>query len=343
MKTFQCDNCGTAVFFENSLCLGCGCTLGVMPRSYEIRSVTVGENGEATGRDGKLYRLCKNSLDYGCCNQFVDAGHESPYCGSCLFTEMTPDLGKEENLGLWAEMEREKRRLLFSLFQLGISPVSKSEDPVKGLSFHFLSEEESDAKVLTGHSNGVITIELGEADKAMLEARRQQLGERYRTLLGHFRHEIGHYYWDRLIADAGKIDEFRAVFGDESVSYGDALRAHYAKPADDFWKEDFISSYAASHPWEDWAETFAHFLHMRDVVETSRAVGLIADDESECVSDFRASIKLWLNTSLRINQLGRSIGSGDLYPFVLSDRVIEKMEFIHGVVYAAGALSNPQD
>jgi len=339
MKTFHCDNCGTAVFFENNLCLGCGSTLGMMPGSYEMRSVTVGENGEAIARDGKTYRFCKNWNEYNCCNQFVDAGHESPYCRSCVLTEVTPDLESGENRRLWAEMERAKRRLLFSLSQLGIFPKPKSEDPAKGLAFRFLAEGKE--PVMTGHFQGLITIALAEADKAELEARRMQLGERYRTLLGHFRHEIGHYYWDRLIADGGLTDEFRAVFGDESVSYGDALTAHYAKTPDDLWKTDFITSYAASHPWEDWAETFAHFLHMRDVVETSRAVDLIVDGGIECISDFQASMKLWLSTTFRINQIGRSIGSGDLYPFVLNNRVIDKMRFIHGVVFSAGASHGP--
>ena len=172
-------------------------------------------------------------------------------------------------------MERAKRRLLFSLFQLGVSPVPKSKDSAKRLSFRLLAEGEK--KVMTGH------------------------------------------------------------FGDESVSYADASKAHYAKPPDDLWKAEFISSYAASDPWEDWAEAFAHFLHMRDVVETSRAVDLIVDGGVECISDFEASMKLWLSTTFRINQIGRSIGSGGLYPFVLNDRFIEKMRFIHGVVFAAGA------
>jgi hypothetical protein len=337
MKTFQCDNCGTAVFFENIRCLGCGSTLGIVPSSFEMLSVKDGTNGIVTGSDGQPYRFCKNSLDYGSCNHLVKAADASLICRTCHFTEIAPDLTIEANRELWAVMEQAKRRLLFSLFQLGIPPLSKFEDPVKGLSFCFLAEGQGHEKVITGHMDGVITISLAEADKANLEARRQQLGERYRTLLGHFRHEIGHYYWDRLIADGGKIDEFRAEFGDESVNYADALQAHYTKPADDFWKNDFISAYAASHPWEDWAETFAHFLHMQDVVETSRSVGLIAEEGIGIIPDFATNISLWLNTSFRMNQLGRSIGSGDLYPFVLNDRVIKKMEFIHNVVFAAAA------
>ncbi len=333
MRTFQCDNCNSPVYFENIRCLGCGSTLGIMPDTYSVRSVKTGPEGQAVGRDGKSYRFCKNSVQYASCNQLVNAGEASPYCLSCRFTEITPDLGFEVNRELWAEMERAKRRLLFSLFQLGIQPVPKSADPVKGLAFRFLVD--SVKPVITGHENGVITISLAEADFATREIRRQQLGENYRTLLGHFRHEIGHYFWDRLISDAGRISEFRAVFGDESVSYEVALRNHYAKPRDNSWKTGFISRYAAAHPWEDWAESFAHFLHMRDVLETSHAVGLVGTVDE---SDFRKNMEQWLSTTFRLNQLGRSIGSGDLYPFVLTEGVIAKMEFIHDVI--AGASGN---
>ncbi len=298
-----------------------------MPDTYGVRSVKPGAEGKALGLDGKTYRFCKNSVDYGSCNQLVDAGETSPYCLSCRFTEITPNLTFQVNRELWSEMERAKRRLLFSLFQLGIQPVPKSADPVKGVAFRFLTDSAS--PVITGHENGVITISLSEADEATRIARRQKLGENYRTLLGHFRHEIGHYFWDRLIRDGGKHSEFRAVFGNESVPYEAALRAHYAKPHDDSWKANFVSRYAASHPWEDWAESFAHFLHMRDVLETANSVGLV---NIEGVSDFKRSMELWLSTTFRLNQLGRSIGSGDLYPFVLTNRVIEKMEFIHDVI-----------
>ena len=334
MKTFHCDNCNAPVYFENIRCLGCGSTLGIMPETYEVRSVKTGPNGQALGRNGKSYRFCKNSVEYASCNQLVDGGENSPYCLSCRFTEITPDLAFEVNRELWAEMERAKRRLLFSLFQLGIQPLPKSADAVKGLAFRFLVDNVQ--PVITGHENGVITISLAEADKATRETRRQQLGESYRTLLGHFRHEIGHYFWDRLISDGGKIQEFRGIFGDESVPYEGALRSHYAKAPDNSWRTGFISRYAAAHPWEDWAETFAHFLHMRDVLETARAVGLIETDGG---GDFRRSMELWLATSFRLNQLGRSIGSGDLYPFVLTDRVIEKMEFIHGVIASSASIN----
>lgn len=330
MKTFQCDHCHTPVYFENIRCLCCGSTLGIFPESYEVHSVAVGKGGVLTGDNGKRYRFCRNSIDHGCCNQLVAEGDSSDICLSCRFTEVTPDLTFGANRILWARMEQAKRRLLFSLVKLGIPPVPKSPENAKGLAFRFLVD--NGQGILTGHENGVITITLAEADDATREARRQQMGERYRTLLGHFRHEIGHYYWDRLIADGGRLEAFRGAFGDERTDYQAALKAHYATAADDSWRSGYISRYASSHPWEDWAESFAHYLHMRDVVETSRAVGLIrGTDMSERMS-FMETKDAWLATSFRLNELGRSMGTGDLYPFVLSDAVIRKMEFIHDVI-----------
>ncbi|MEP2775794.1 MAG: putative zinc-binding metallopeptidase [Luteolibacter sp.] len=335
MLTFHCDTCSSPVFYENIRCLTCGSTLGIIPGTYEVNSVKATDGGLLMANNGKSYRFCKNSVDYACCNQLVLADDPAVYCRSCQFTEITPNLTFENNRKLWVVMEKAKRRLLFSLFRLGLYPVPKSEDSAKGLAFRFLVDNST--RIMTGHQNGVITITLAEADDAIRAARKQQMGEGYRTLLGHFRHEIGHYYWNRLIADRGDFDEFRSIFGDETQDYQAALDAHYAKGEFSDWKGTFISKYASAHPWEDWAETFAHFLHMRDVVETSCAVGLNPPEKAGVPSEFREMIDLWLSTTFRLNELGRSIGSGDLYPFILSDRVIAKMEFIHRVIVTSSS------
>lgn len=313
--------------------------MGIVPSTYQVKSVKAGSEGVLTAGDGIKYRLCKNSIDYGICNQLVRVDSASSYCKSCKFTEVIPNVSYEGNRVLWGKMEKAKRRLLFSLAYLGIYPLSKSEDQVKGLAFRFLVDNTEN--ILTGHQDGLITITLAEADDATREKRRQQMGEQYRTLLGHFRHEIGHYYWERMIEDQGRFDEFRNLFGDERVDYQKALSDHYAKGPDTSWKNDYVTHYAAAHPWEDWAETFAHFLHMRDVVETCEAVGLSRQNESTESLEFDEMIKLWLSTSFRINELGRSMGSGDLYPFVLSDKAIGKMRFVHDSIrsFAGGRAS----
>jgi len=62
--------------------------------------------------------------------------------------------------------------------------------------------------VLTSHCNGLITLNIAEADDAERERRRVKFHEPYRTLLGHLRHEVAHYYWDRLIANSKWLSGF---------------------------------------------------------------------------------------------------------------------------------------
>lgn len=327
MNTFLCDTCNAPVYFENIRCLGCGSTLGILPGTYEVHSVYEQAGGTFTDPEGLSYRLCKNSVDHGACNQLVPAGDSSPYCLSCQYTEITPDLGYVVNRELWADMEKAKRRLLYSLVSLGIAPPPKTANSERGLSFRFPVDNSGQTK--TGYENGVITITLAEADDAIRETRRQQMGEGYRTLLGHFRHEVGHYYWERLILEGKRHESFREAFGDETQDYSMALTNHYGRNDDGSWRQNYISHYASAHPWEDWAETFAHFLHMWDVLETSRSVGLVRQGSSE---DFPTAIQQWLSTTFRLNELGRSIGSGDLYPFVLTTAIVSKMEYVYGVI-----------
>ena len=132
---------------------------------------------------------------------------------------MIPDLSLPENLSRWRALEAAKHRLFYTLFQLRLPVETQAESPA-GLAFQFLADVGPGApSVMTGHADGVITINLAEADDAERERRRQQMGELYRTLLGHFRHEIGHYYWDRLIANTPHLEEFRRIFGDERQDY----------------------------------------------------------------------------------------------------------------------------
>src|ERR1700730_4374118 len=171
----------------------------------------------------------------------------------------------------------------------------------------------------------------------MREQLRVSMGEPYRTLLGHFRHECGHFYWDKLVRDGGKIESCRALFGDESENYEGALKRHYASGAPPTWQQEFVSAYATSHPREDFAETFAHYLHIVDTLETARAFGLrtrpavpdgdmlranVDFDPHRC-RDINQIIDVWLPLTLAMNWITRSMGQHDLYPFVLSPRVID--------------------
>jgi hypothetical protein len=209
--------------------------------------------------------------------------------------------------------------------------------------------------VLTGHDEGVITLALSEADDAERERRRTAMGEPYRTLLGHVRHETGHHYWDLLVRDAGRLEECRAVFGDDSQDYNAALQAHYANGAPANWREGFVSAYATAHPWEDFAETWAHYLHIIDTLEMAGAFGIklrpqVSDNGSVgevaaaqvlaaevdfdpyAAASVETLIDAWLPLTYAMNSLNRCMGAADLYPFVLSEPAIAKLGFVHRLV-----------
>jgi len=350
MKTFHCDKCSNQIFFENTLCFHCNSTLGYQTATRSINAFEEAENGQLRSlhrRDeGKLYKKCQNYVDHNVCNWMLPADDEHDLCESCQLTAVIPPLTSEKNHILWSRLEAAKRRLLFSLATLHLTPASKEKEPETGLSFKFLEDGISDQCVMTGHANGVITLNIAEADPAERERTREQMHERYRTLLGHFRHESGHYYFDRLVVDSEWIDEYRALFGDERQDYGQALQHHYKEgpPAD--WPSHFVSSYASSHPWEDWAETWAHYLHMLDTLETANACGLslhpVKADEPEIekialptkTDDFDHIQHDWFALTYVLNSLNRSIGMPDSYPFTLSTPVLEKLGFVHKVVRA---------
>ncbi len=346
MKIFHCDNCDQLVYFENSKCLNCGSVLAYLPDRQDLCSLDIGPDGawKVPGKEPDSYLLCTNYVNEQVCNWAVHVEDNNPYCASCRLTSKIPDLHVPGNKEAWAKLERAKHRLVYSLLYLGLPVISKQEEPETGLSFEFLADDPADGPVLTGHDNGLITLNIAEADDAEREKRRLQLGEPYRTLLGHFRHEVGHYYWDRLIRDGGLIDSFREIFGDESRDYGEALKAHYAQGAPANWRESFISSYATAHPWEDWAETWAHYLHMSDTLETAATCGLALfpprENEPELwplqsgtKQSFDHMIKSWFPLTHILNNLNRGLGLADGYPFVISPPVVEKLRYVHQVVH----------
>jgi hypothetical protein len=265
----------------------------------------------------------------------VGEGEASPWCASCRLTRVRPHDADEEGLGDWLEAELAKRRLLFQLGELGLPVVDRGADPARGLAFDLLASHGE--PVTTGHADGVITLNLSESDDVYREGVRVDLGEPYRTVLGHLRHEIGHYYWPWLVERAGHGDAFRARFGDERLDYGEALKRHYADgpPAD--WPDRYVSSYATMHPWEDWAETFAHYLHIRDTLQTAAEFGIevhgrAVDAEPAEVDgdeDIATILAEWLPLTYALNAVERSMGKDDLYPFVLAPEVVGKLGFVH--------------
>jgi hypothetical protein len=352
VRLFTCESCKGVLFFENSRCMTCNHPIGYCPEAAKL--VPLPEAAPAPdapvtvevslpGGTREKFLQCKNFAEHGICNWLVRAADNEPYCLSCRLTEVIPDLTDVKNRQAWAEVESAKRRLVYTLRALQLPVLSKGENAEAGLSFRFLRGTK-EAPVTTGHAEGLITLNVAEADAAYRENMREKLGEAYRTVLGHLRHEIGHYYWDRLVRDGGHIAPCRALFGDESASYEAAIQRHYGEGPPPNWAETFISAYATMHPWEDWAETWAHYLHMLDTLETAKSHGLTVripgqSNASAKVStdqlkfgDFEGLMSGWQAVTVALNSLSRSMGMKDVYPFVLSQPVRDKLRFVHDLI-----------
>ncbi len=304
----------------------------------------------AAAEEGGAFRLCSNYTEHGTCNWAMPGEATGSLCVSCGLTRTIPDLSVAGNRDAWLKLETAKRRLLFDVLTLRLPLLGKREDPAGGLAFDFLSDvvtvNGDRSRVMTGHDNGLITINVAEADDLYRETQRIQHDEPLRTLLGHIRHEVGHYYWDRLIRDSDRLAEFRELFGDEQADYQAALKAHYERGAPANWADRFISAYASTHPWEDWAESWAHVMHMVDALETAHAVGLSVQpnrrDEPALppasrasparIGDFDQLLSEWYALTYVLNNLTRGLGLADAYPFVLSGAVVAKLRFIADVV-----------
>ncbi|MFI7664389.1 putative zinc-binding metallopeptidase [Nocardia sp. NPDC049526] len=367
MRDFTCPNCGQQLAFENSVCLSCSSPLGFSLADRALVVIGDPPGDAAVDRsngvvDRDRFRLCDN-LHVAECNWLVpvpgaevsvsaivpppsgtseDAwqitaspadGNEGPrLCESCRLTRTRPNDLDAAGLQAFAEAEAAKRRLIMELVELGLPIVGRDRNPHAGLAFDLLSSATD--RVVTGHKNGVITVDLAEANDPHREQLRIEMDEPYRTLLGHFRHEIGHYYFSVLVADDDAAQRFRNLFGDPDADYRTALDRHYSEGAPAGWETDYVSSYATMHAAEDWAETFAHYLHIRDALDTAAAFGLAPagatlDRPQVGRAGFDRIIDLWLPLAWSLNMVNRSMGHDDLYPFVLPDPVLEKMRLVH--------------
>jgi hypothetical protein len=356
MKLFECQNCGQPLYFENTKCESCGARLGYLP--HEATLTALRPAGEpfwhALARPDLRYRFCANAA-YDVCNWLIAAPNPDQFCFACRHNRTIPNLSYAENLQRWRLMEIAKHRLFYTLIKLRL-PVDADGTGANRLAFDFVERSGNAAQgppAMTGHADGLITINLAEADGAERERQRGQMGELYRTLLGHFRHEIAHYYWDRLIANSPHLEPFRQRFGDERRDYAQALQSYYANGAPADWREHFISAYASSHPWEDFAETWAHYLHMFDTLETANAFGLVVEpklskgmaakiDFDPLDAGLDRIVEAWLPLAFAVNSINRSMGLPDLYPFVLNPPVIAKLSFVHDCIRAqAGRKAAP--
>ena len=350
MKTFHCDQCNHLVFFENVRCERCEALLGYVPQTEAMHAFEDAGDGLwralPRGADGALFRPCHNYVVENVCNWMIPADSDDTLCPACALTSTIPNLDRPENRHYWYQLETAKRRLLHTLAMLGLPVQSRAEDAEHGLQFDFLEDAGDGQRIITGHDQGRITMNVGEADNAHREHMRVSLHEPYRTLLGHFRHEIGHYYFDRLIAGTHWLEPFRRCFGDERADYADALDAHYANGAAPDWATHHVSAYASAHPWEDWAETWAHYLHIVDTLDTATECGLtllpesadepvLVDQTPVDEASFDGLMARWFALTYVLNSLNRSLGMPDGYPFALSPPVIDKLRFVHRVIVAA--------
>lgn len=350
MKLFACQACGNVLYFENRVCERCGHRLAFLPEKETLSAIEPDGAAWTTLADkGRGRMLCANAA-YDACNWLTDPGSEQAYCRACRHNGTVPNLSDPAQLAGWRELEVAKHRLFYSLIRWRLPLTTRWEDHAHGLIFNFLADDpDSGQRIMTGHDNGLITIALTEADDIERERRRHEMGEPYRTLLGHFRHEVGHYFWDVLVREGGKLDECRAVFGDDTGDYGQALQRHYAEGPPPDWQRNYVSAYATTHPWEDFAETWAHYLHIVDTLEMASEFGMEVrprvDPDGELTArirfkpyeaaDFQVLVNAWLPFTFAINSVNRGMGVRDLYPFILSSAVIAKLGFIHTLVRAA--------
>lgn len=356
MRLFRCDHCGNALYFENVTCLRCASDLAFLPGRMDLCAVEPA--GDATGglwrrkamgspADASRWRMCQHRQATRSCNFAMAQADPNALCVSCRLTRVLPDLSVPGNLQRWYRIEVAKRRLFFTLARLGLVPLEPPGGQAVGPLFEFKQDLPGEP-VLTGHEAGVITLNVAEADEDERARRRVALHEPYRTLLGHLRHESGHYYWDRLVGEAGGHGAFRRMFGDERTDYPQALAAHYRRGNEvPNWQERFVSAYASAHPWEDWAETWAHYLHMVDLLETAASHGTrvqgamggvgppqeVEDPFNHPPERFDELVAQWVPLTLLVNSLNRSLGQEDAYPFALSPGALEKLRFVHGLIW----------
>jgi hypothetical protein len=357
MRLFSCCRCGNTLYFENTQCVKCDAVLGFDAQNMSMLALAPDADGttftaiaaDAPSEDQGKWRYCEN-VTHAACNWVLPAESNETLCLNCRHNGMIPNLQSPNQLLLWQRVEMAKHRLFYSILKLQL-PTGQGHDPSdERLIFDVLADDAgSDSPpVMTGHDAGRISLALAEADDAERERRRAMFGEPYRTLLGHLRHEVGHYYWDVLVRETASLEVFRVLFGDETADYQQALKTYYdLGPAPD-WSENHVSAYASAHPWEDFAETFAHYLHIVDTLEMAvnfgihlrpnirspdgHAMAASVTQEPLETNNFDDILRDWLPITTMANNLNRCMGSADTYPFMLNLKACEKLRFVHELI-----------
>ena len=377
MKTFKCSCKDQQIlFFESKTCLACNRVVGVDDNFNKVEAYDLDEKTgyyfKATQEKKVPYKKCDNHAQYQACNGMVNMdtfvpvpdNEDEVLCFACRFNETIPDLSIVEHIPLWKKMEIAKRRAIYTLKALDLPLENIIQNPQSGLSFdfiadgdvndNFLSKLEDQEVVFTGHDNGHITINIAEANEVARSSAKLAMGEKYRTLLGHFRHELGHYYFNKLILVSPEKQELcKKYFGDDEIDYSKALKKYYKVGAPANWNDNFISAYATMHPYEDWAETWAHYMHIVDTLETAKNFnitgslnGKVVDNEDTgelnlpqdsyffySQTSINTILDTWMDFAIILNSLNRSMGMNDAYPFILTQSIRTKLSFIHHAIH----------
>lgn len=347
MQRFNCD-CGNRIFFDNSFCLVCNREVSWCPGCATMTAMDYTATGMECARCKSHLVKCANWLDHAVCNRSIVVAKDAkaavePLCDCCRYNDTIPDLSIPGNLERWRALEQAKRRLIHGLDSIGLPHGATADGFKPGLSFDFIDDHVGhrgfwrlfgkQQRVFTGHTDGKITINIREADAANREKLRVDLGEWHRTLIGHFRHEIGHYYWDLLVRnDPAEMARFKTVFGDhQDPTYSEAMERHYDEGAPLNWTNNYISAYASMHPWEDWAETFAFYLGIMDVMQTVQSSALIS---AHIPGDLKGLVQIYVRIGVLLNELNRAMGLIDFLPEMVVPGVFIKLELIHDIIRA---------
>src|SRR5271168_5417104 len=351
VRAFACPVCHGFVPFESRRCPNCLAELGLYVPS---RTMVATWSGAAV-IDGQIWIACTRAGSLGCnwlVPQEQELGGQRGRCLADSLIRREPDTDDTVAVEKLVSTGIGLRRLICQLIDIGL-PVDPFWRRNGGLAFDLLSSYSGGERVVIGHAGGVITIDLVESLDAYRESLRVRLGEPYRTMLGHFRHEVGHYYQNILVETgpgaARYLDECRALFGDERADYQAEIARHYKFGAPKNWTESFISEYATMHPWQDFAECFAHYLHITDTINTVGEAGLILIADRARVAVPRDIVPLasyadvpieqllydWKWLALFFNRINTAMGKRPLYPFEIPPPVIRKLGFVHKVVRQA--------
>ena len=341
MRTYTCT-CAQTLYFDNTGCMNCGRGVGWCELCGLIVPVEADGGGSGTCANGHRVRACRNLTEHGVCNRYHAAGGD--YCYACDLNVTVPNPAIPENREYWRRLESAKRRMLYDLNNVGVgvSKIDAGRFNAEPLRFEFKTDSvhengrwrkmENGEQVFTGHDEGVIVINFKEADPVAREQMREQLNEPQRSLVGHFRHEVGHWFYDMLVRGAPDREaEYNRVFGDpHDPSYADALERHYDQGPPPDWADRYVSAYATMHSWEDWAETWSCYLHQAGSLDTLRAHGWA--EVGPPFTDYAAALDAYARSAVAQNELARDRGQLPLVPEMLTEPVRAKLTFVHRLV-----------